>query len=109
MKTKRTPKQNSSLHLYCKILMEVLNEAGLDQRVVLKPEVDIPWTLKAVKEKLWKPIQEVVLDKESTTELNTDEVSKVYDVLHRHLVDKFGAVTEFPQFPSEESRIDYDK
>ena len=45
LKTKqRTLQQNKALHKYFEILADTLNEAGLDARVVLKPEIEIPWT-----------------------------------------------------------------
>ena len=102
---KRTTKQNKALHAYFTLLANTLNEAGLDMRVVLKPEIAIEWTPKTVKEKLWKPIQEALLDKKSTTELlKKQDIDKVYDTLHRHLSEKFGAISEFPPFPSLDSK-----
>ena len=93
----RTLKQNSSIHVYCRELAKALNEAGLDMRKVLKPEVDIPWTEETAKENLWKPIQEALLNIDSTKDLTTEQVSKVYDTLNRHLADKFGVSVPFPQ------------
>lgn len=104
----RTIKQNSALWQYYETLAETLNESGLDMRTVLKPSIDIPWSKQSIHDYLWKPVQDAYLDKKSTTELNTDEVSKVYDILHRHLVEKFGSMVELPQFPSQESLIDYE-
>jgi hypothetical protein len=92
----RTLKQNSSLHLFFGLLADELNAAGLDMRTVLKPSVDIPWTSETVKNQLFKPIQKALLEKESTTELTTIEVNKVYEVLMRHLSEKFGVFVEFP-------------
>jgi hypothetical protein len=83
-----------------------LNDAGLDMRTVLKPEVNIPWTPETVKENLWRPVQVALLNKKSTTELETGEVSKVEDVLMRHLVKEFGQFFEPPQFPSIETLVD---
>jgi hypothetical protein len=97
----RTIKQNNSLHLYFELLAGALNEAGLDMRAVMKPSVDIPWTAENVKNHLWRPIQKVVLNKESTTELSTDEISKVYDVLNRHLGEKFGVHEDFPSIDND--------
>lgn len=91
----RTPKQNNALHLYLTQLAEVLNDAGLDMKAVLKPEVEIPWTLENAKNHLWRPIQKLALGKESTTELTTAEISKVYDIINRHLA-KFGISVPFP-------------
>lgn len=96
MSDQRTIQQNKSLHLYCEMLAEALNEAGLDMRVVLKPEVDIPWTKESVKEHLYKPILKIMLDKDSTTEMDTVNPSEVYQVLDRHLAEKFGVSVEWP-------------
>lgn len=92
----RTLKQNSALHLYYTHLAETLNGAGLDMRLVLKPEIDIPWTPETVKEHLWRPIQKGFLGIESTTDLTTKNIDMVYDVLNRHLGQKFGVSVPFP-------------
>ena len=93
---KRTMQQNSAIHLFCEMLAQELNDAGLDMREVIKPGVDIDWSMESVKEYLWRPIQKALLKKESTTQLTTDEVSRVYETLTRHLGSKFGVFVEFP-------------
>jgi len=103
---KRTIKQNRALHLWFEFLAAALNDAGLDQRTVLKPEVEIPWTPEAVKEQLWRPIQVAMLQKKSTTDLETPEVSKVEEVLVRHLVKSFGQFFNPPDFPSIDQLVD---
>ena len=103
---KRTIKQNRALHLWFEFLAAALNDAGLDQRTVLKPEVEIPWTPEAVKEQLWRPIQVAMLQKKSTTDLETPEVSKVKEVLVRHLVKSFGQFFNPPDFPSIDQLVD---
>ena len=40
--TQRTPRQNRSLHMWLRMVADDLNNAGLDQRKVLKPEIAIP-------------------------------------------------------------------
>ena len=105
-RSKRTLKQNNALHLWFEFLAAALNDAGLDMRTVLKPGVSIPWTPDTVKEQLWRPIQIAMLQKKSTTELETPEVSKVEEVLVRHLVEKFGQFFEPPNFPSVEQLVD---
>ena len=92
----RTQPQNSAIHVFCRLLAKTLNNAGLDMRKVLKPEVEIPWTDVTAKENLWKPIQKAMYEIESTTDLDTEQVSKVYDTLNRHLSDKFGVSQAFP-------------
>lgn len=91
METKqRTNQQNKALHLYCRMLAEALNDAGLDQREVLKPGVEIPWNEESVKNSLWRPIQQAMLDIESTADAETTDYSQVYEVLTRHLQQKLG-------------------
>lgn len=100
-KKQRTNKQNDSLHLYFRQLAEDLNDSGLDQRTVLKPSVEIPWTEQAVKKQLWAPIQKAMIGEQSTTELNTKQVSEVYEVLNRHISTKWGVHTPFPSNEQE--------
>jgi len=93
---KRTNTQNNALQVYCRELATALNDAGLDMKRTLKAEVEIPWTQDLVREHLWKPIQEYVIGKRSTTEANTFQYSEVYDVLNRNMAEKFGVSVPFP-------------
>lgn len=92
----RTLTQNKALHKYFELLAQELNQAGFDMKRTLKPGIDIPWSPATVKEYLWKPVQHAYLDKESTTELTTKEIDKVYDVLNRHLGETTGVTVVFP-------------
>lgn len=92
----RTSKQNRALHKFCTILAQVLNEEGQTMTKVLKPGVEIEWTQESVKKYLWRPLQDVMYDKVSTADLNSDQVSKVYEVLNRHLGEKFKIHVPFP-------------
>lgn len=94
---RRTDQQNKALHKYCSMLADALNDAGLDMRKTLKPEIEIPWSGESVKEQLWRPIMVAMLEKTSTTELTRSEVSAVYDVLDRHLSSKLGISLAFPK------------
>lgn len=96
----RTKAQNRSLHLWCKMTAEFLNDSGLDQRKALAPEIEIPWDTMSVKEKLWKPVQKEQLEKESTADMNTKEPTKVRDTLNRHFSEIFGE--SLPEWPSKE-------
>lgn len=91
----RTSQQNRALHVYFQLVADALNDAGLDMRAVLKPEVEIPWTRTSIKEYLWKPIQRIQLGKASTTELTTKEIDQVFDTMNRHLA-KHGVHEPFP-------------
>lgn len=96
MNDKRTLAQNRSIHKFCSMLSEALNDAGLDMKKTLKPHVEIPWTPANVKEHIWRPIQEAMLEKESTTELDTKQVNEVYEVINRHMAQNHGVSVEFP-------------
>jgi hypothetical protein len=95
---KRTLKQNRALWLYYTHLAETLNEAGLDQRKTLKPEIDIPWTSQAVHDMIWIPVQKAYLGIDSTTQLKTTDIDKVLNVITRHLADNLKIEVEFPSF-----------
>lgn len=93
---RRSLRQNNALHLYFQFLADKLNESGLDMRKVLKNDIDMPWTLENVKNFLWRPIQKSLTKKTSTTKLKTNEVDKIFDVLNRHLGQRFGVHVPFP-------------
>lgn len=95
----RTDQQRKAIEVYCRELAKALNAAGYDQRAVMsemKEGVEVPWRQESVKETLLKPIVKAVLKKDSTTKLDTAEVSKVYDILNRWTSEKFGVSVLFP-------------
>ena len=92
----RTSAQNNALHVYCRLLGEKLNDSGYDMKRVIKQEVDIPWSPSLVKEYLWKPIQKIVANEDSTAKAGSDDYYKTYSVLSRQLSDKFGVFVDFP-------------
>lgn len=92
----RSLSQNRALHKFCQQLADELNNAGLDMRKVMKQDVDIPWTMDAVKSNLWKPIQKSVTGLDSTTKPETSQYPAIYEVLIRHLGQKFGVHVQWP-------------
>ena len=93
----RTTKQRKSIQLYCKQLAERFNDAGLDMKAVLAvKEVSVPWSMETVKDILWRGIQLPMFGFTSTTKLETDQVSKVYDTLNKHTGEKLGVSMDFP-------------
>ena len=85
-KRPKTDAQRNSFHVWCGLLAEELNAAGFDQRVVfaaMREGVDVPWAKLTVKENLWKPIQEAVVQKAFTEDLKINEHDQIYMVLHR--------------------------
>ena len=96
MNEKRTLQQNRAIHKYCALVAEELNRQGIDMKALLKPEIEIPATPELIKSHIWKPVQDIMLDKESTTELDTKDVDSVYQVIARHLAEKHGISVAFP-------------
>lgn len=101
----RSTKQNSALHLYCKMVSEALNAGGFSiQKVVaMFKKAELEWTMLAVKDVIWRNMQIALTQKTSTTKLETDEITKVYKNMDYYLTDKIGL--EHIEFPSEESML----
>ena len=96
----RTGQQNRALHKFFSMLSETLNLAGLEMKLVLKGDTQIWWTVESVKEYLWRPLQKVMFQKESTTELEKQiEIDKIHEQLMHILGEKHGV--EYIPFPSE--------
>jgi len=90
-KRPKTDAQRNSFHVWLGLLAEELNASGCDQRAVfeqMREGVDIPWTKLTVKDNLWRPIQEAVVQKAFTEDLKINEHDEIYSVLHRWLVSK---------------------
>jgi len=94
---KRTEAQNNALHLYFTWLATELNLAGYSVQLVLKEKMDLDFTPEMVKELLWRPAQQALLRKKSTTELDKiSDIDAVWEHLNRHLGEKFGLHVSFP-------------
>ena len=96
MEDKLSREQQNALHLYCEDLADGLNAAGFDQRVVLKPGIEIPWSKESVKELLWKNVQMALIGKSSTADLAPGQVTEVYEALNKGIGVKFGVSAPFP-------------
>ena len=93
----RTLTQCRALHLFFRMLADELNAKQMDMRKVLRHDVELQWTPAAVKEYIWRPIQEAVIAKESTTEADRQEYDKVYQVLAHHMATRLGITC--PEWP----------
>ncbi len=80
------------------LLAEELNNSGYEiKKVMAVKQVDVPWTTDTIKELLYKPIMQAMHPgKTSTTQLDTKEISEVWEVLNRHLAENFGVSVQFP-------------
>lgn len=95
---KRTLKQNNSLHKWCEEVAEELNNRGVTMRALIE-RLEIDHSKESVK-MFWRAIAKAKFGKKSTTELETNEVDKVYEEMNRLLAE---FEIHIP-FPSEENR-----
>ena len=96
----RTDQQRKAIELYCKLLAEALNDAGFSYtsfiRVINSNGVQVPWTQERAKE-AWRMVQVAMTKKESTTKLDSKEVSQIYDVVNAKFIEMTnGASVPFP-------------
>ena len=93
---KRTSQQNKALHKYLAMLAEALNDAGLDVQHTLSRPIELPWNEHLAKELIWRQVQAACTDKQSTTELDTNEVDEIYRIIDRHMAQTHGISVAFP-------------
>ena len=100
---KRTNQQNKALHKYCELMAQDLSDAGYSvQEVCTLP---IQWTKENFKENIWKPVQKAMFpDITSTTDLNTVQLSEVYEQINLLIGEKFGVSHQFPSYWSEDEQ-----
>ena len=94
---RRTDRQNRALFLYLTQLANELNAHGIDQRLFLDnlKAYEIPITKEFLHE-VFKRVQAGMFLTDSTTKLETDQVSQVYDAVNMFTSTVFGVSTPFP-------------
>jgi len=103
---RRTPSQNNAIHKYCRMIAEELNAKGFQASInspILNSPIEVDWTMDMVKE-LWHTVQKHMYpDKEvSTSALERAEVSAVYEVMNRAMIEKTDGQVCLP-FPSNDA------
>jgi len=101
---KRTRQQNKSLHKYCRMIAEKLNDAGFFMTLTsdfFKRAIEVPFTEDAVKVSIWRPVQKAMFQTTSTKELDTKQVGEIADVISLHLAEKFQMSVSFPSLEEE--------
>ena len=101
-KKKRTSTQNAAMHKYFELMSEALNDAGFSYKefveLIEKNGNQVEWTESNFKETGWRLVQKALFNKESTTELETHEVTQVYEVINRRFAELAGVSMEFPNW-----------
>ena len=92
----RSLTQNSAIHKYFDLLSVALNDKDKDLYLVLSEGVEIPWTPELIKELLWKRVQSAMFSIDSTTKLSRQQVSQVYDVIHKKMALDHDVNVQFP-------------
>jgi len=91
----RTGQQRKAIEVYCSLLADAFNEAGLTVQAVLEKTLDCDWNQSMVKDAIFKKATGRILDKDSTTKLSSSEVTIVYDTVNRFAA-QFGIHVAFP-------------
>ena len=94
---KRSSQQNKSLHLLFQNMAFELNRIGKEfiYSGVKGMEISTTYTPEIVKEFIWKPLQAVMLKKDSTTKLTTSDIDAIFLILGRWFSEQ-GVVIDFP-------------
>ena len=86
---KRTEKQNRSLHKWFEQVAAEMNKQGLTvQKSLATYKVELDWNKTRFKENVWRPVQEALTNKESSTEPETNEYIEIYDHINKWLAEQ---------------------
>jgi len=96
-KPQRTDKQNNSIHKYCELVANELNEAGITKQDAI-PLIKVSgiWSMQSVKEDIWKAFQWYLGLGDKTSKLKTNEVTQVYELTNQFLGEKLKTHIPFP-------------
>ena len=98
--TQRSPQQRKSIEKYCKMVADAMNDAGHSVQTAFTAEVAISQA--NIKDGMFKVVMHSLYpDKTSTTELETDEVTHVYENMNRITAERYGVSMNFPDRFSE--------
>jgi hypothetical protein len=103
--SKRTGKQNNSLHEFFENIANACNDSGQEMEVsspMLSKTITVRWTKDSVKEYIWRPVQKAMFpNTHSTADLTTTELMRVTEQLQHFLVTRFTINVEFPSVESK--------
>ncbi len=99
----RTHEQNNALHLYLSQVAEALDREGHTLQDVVKAikRAEIRPTGSALKEVVWRPLQQIIHGKTSTTELTKHDIDPVYEAMNKWLGEQFHIHIPFPNDSSK--------
>ena len=103
LKIGRTNLQNRSLHLYFKLIANALNDAGIDQRILMnsfKYGFKVPNTEVSTK-MLFQRIAGVIHGEDKTHRLSTKEIQQTYEAMDMGLSQKHGVHIPWPSLEEQ--------
>lgn len=89
-KLPRSSAQNRALHAWMTELATELNDRGLYMQEVLKPSIEIEWTMDLVKSYIVHPLAEAIAQTNRTSELSSVQLSQVITIIDQNLLAKHG-------------------
>ena len=99
----RTAQQRKAIEVYCREVAKALDESGQSVQTVFTMPVSI--TQKNIKEHMFKVVMTALFPEiHSTTELNTKQVSQVYENMNRVIAERYGVSVPWPSI--DEQRIE---
>lgn len=95
----RSDQQRKSIELYCKKVAKAMNDAGHSVQETFTAPIDL--SQENVKDGMFKVIMHALWpDKTSTTELDSDQVTEVYENMNRITAERYGISVDFPSVES---------
>ena len=100
---KRSNQENKAIHVLFQNIAFELNRIGLEFtfRGVKGKDIQTTYTPAIVKEFLWKPLQNALLEKSSTTQLTHADINLIFEVLGKWFAEN--GIEIF--FPSAETLV----
>ena len=98
--TQRTPSQRNAIEVYCREVAKALDESGESVQTAFTLPVSI--TQENVKHGMFHVVMTALFPEiKSTTELDTGQVSEVYENMNRITAERFGVSIPFPSYFNE--------
>lgn len=96
-KQQRSTQQNKALHKHCDLVAKECNEIGFtySEYIRQRPKLEMPWTMERVKD-LWRTAAYHMYGHTSTSQITTDQIDKIYDVVNKAIAEITGVHVPFP-------------
>ena len=97
----RSLQQNKALHLYFTFIADQLNDKNIEYewKGIKGMQMSCDYNTTIVKDFLWRPIQQQLFNKDSTTTITTQEINEVIDILSKAFAH-IGITILFPSYES---------